>query len=223
MDFASSKTIVFLGDSVTEGCFGLYPTDYGFDTYREPEKCFVFKAKTMLCKKYGEENVRIINSGVSGDSTAKATLRIEQDVFAYHPDVVVVGTGLNDIFKQEAQARENYEILISSLEKCGAKLVIMTPNMMNTYVHERTIPCALKAAGTTAEKQNDGTLDRLVEMERTVARERGHAVCDVYLYWKNLYSSGEDVTELLINYVNHPCEKMHDVAAEMIVRTIEAL
>lgn len=217
------KTIVFLGDSVTEGCFGLYPTDYGFDTYRSPEDGYVKKAEKILCAKYGAENIKIINSGVSGDSTAKAALRVENDVYAHQPDIVVVATGLNDIFKPIGSTRENYDVLISSVKKCGAKIIVMTPNMMNTYVHPETVPCAMKVAATTAERQNDGTLDKIVEVERETAKKYGASVCDVYLYWKKLYSQGRDVTVMLENLINHPSKKMHDVAAEMIAESIEKL
>ena len=33
--------IVFLGDSITEGCFELFQTETGFDTVRDPERGYV--------------------------------------------------------------------------------------------------------------------------------------------------------------------------------------
>lgn len=225
MNFDKRKTIVFLGDSVTEGCFELYPTEYGFDTYRRPEKCFVTKVKSLLEKKYGVENINVINSGISGDSTKKALQRFESDVLRYSPDIVVTATGLNDVFR--ADLNDGYAKLYRELAErvlaCGAKHIVMTPNMMNTYVHEKTIPCSMKAAHGTMEKQNDGTLDKIVEIQKKTADEFGAAICDVYLFWKNLYYSGVDTTELLSNYINHPCEKMHDEAARLILETLEKL
>lgn len=223
MKFDRRKTIVFLGDSVTEGCFALYPTDYGFDTFREPEKCFVTKVKNALTVKYGEENVNVINAGVSGDTTMKALLRFERDVMQYSPDVVVTATGLNDIFRDMNTYAECYRELAERVKGSGAKHIVMTPNMLNTYVHPETLPCSLKVASSTVEKQKDGTLDSIVEIQRKTATEFGAALCDVYLFWKKLYSSGVDTTALLANYINHPCEEMHGEAARLVLDVIESL
>ena len=217
------KTIVFLGDSVTEGCFELYPTDYGFDTYREPEKCYVSKVKAGLASRYGEGRVNVVNAGISGDSTAKAMLRFEKDVLPYSPDIVVTATGLNDVFKKIEDFSSNYRLLCDKIKACGARQIVMTPNMMNTYVHPDTIPCALKAATATAGKQNDGTLDAIVNEEKRLAAEYNAVICDVYLFWKNLYNGGEDTTVLLSNLINHPNEKMHDAAAKLMLEAIDKL
>ena len=216
-------TIVFLGDSVTEGCFELYPTEYGFDTFRRPEKCFATKTKAMLEAKYGAENIKVINAGISGDSTLKALNRFETDVLPHSPDIVVTATGLNDIFRGSEGFETYYRELSDKVKACGAKQIVMTPNMMNTYVHPDTLPCSLKVANATAEKQNNGTLDAIADTERNIAAENGAAVCDVYLFWKNLYNSGEDTTVLLSNYINHPNEKMHETAAKLVFDTIVSL
>ena len=57
MNFETPKKIVFFGDSVTEGCFELYPASYGFDTVRRPEKAYPAIVTRALKEKYGENAV----------------------------------------------------------------------------------------------------------------------------------------------------------------------
>jgi len=90
-------TIAFLGDSVTQGCF---------EVYRKSEECIetVFD-KTSAYHKYFTDifsvlcpsvPVNVINAGISGGSVQHALSRLERDVIAYNPDLVVVCFGLND-------------------------------------------------------------------------------------------------------------------------------
>lgn len=41
-------------------------------------------------------------------------------------------------------------------------------------------------------------------------------VCDCYSEWKKLYKSGIDTTKLLINRINHPDRRMHQLFADML-------
>lgn len=214
--------IAFIGDSVTEGCFGFYETSYGFDTYREPEKSYPRKVTAALRSAYGESAVEPIYAGVSGDSTAKIILRID-DVLAMKPDIAVVASGLNDILRPLDKIRENYTILISRIAEAVPKVVVMTPPMMATYVRDDMPDYARKFAVSAVEKQNDGTLARIAQIEREVAAGFGAEVCDVYSYWENLYLHGTDITPLIANMINHPCEEMHEKAARLLFETLKRI
>lgn len=78
----SVPVIVFLGDSLTAG-FGLAAKD------ALPEQV------AKIFKDDGIE-VRIINAGVSGDTTANGLARFGWSVAATDPDLVVVALGAND-------------------------------------------------------------------------------------------------------------------------------
>lgn len=214
--------LAFIGDSVTEGCFGFYETSYGFDTYREPEKSYPRKVTAALKNAFGETAVEPIYAGVSGDSTAKILLRID-DVLALKPDIAVVASGLNDIFRPFDKIRENYSLLISKIAQEVPAVIVMTPPMIAPYVRDDIPQYARKFAVSAVEKQNDGTLRRIAQIEREVAAKYGAKICDVYSYWENLYLHGEDVTLLMANMINHPCEKMHDEAARLLLETLEKI
>ena len=208
--------IAFMGDSVTEGCFGLYPVGASFDTFREPEKVYHAKLLPMLEAKYGAGNVEIINAGLSGDNTTGGCKRLDRDVLSHHPDCVVICYGLNDSNRLLERFERNLREILGRVLASGARAVFLTPNMLNTYVDPRTLPEAAHIARRTMEIQNGGTMDRFMDAARVICAELGVDVCDAYAYWKKLAQEGVDTTAHLANYINHPDEEMHGVFARML-------
>ena len=101
--------------------------------------------------------------------------------------------------------------IIKKIAQAGAVPVIITPNMMNTYIHENTEPSALKVAEKTKAFQNNGTLDYFSDFLIRLSEKESLPFFDVYGMWKELYNKGTDTTCLLANYINHPAESMHDM------------
>ena len=219
MNFETPKKIVFFGDSVTEGCFELYPASYGFDTVRRPENAYPSLVTEALKRKYGD-NVTAINAGKSGDNAKRGLARIEADVLSQKPDLVTVAFGLNDIFRP-AEFEKNYEEILRKISSSGAKTIVITPNMLCTYIHPEILPEAMKVAVSAVRAQTDGTLDSIHFLSVSLAEKYGATVCDVYLYWKNLYLQGADTTAMLANFINHPSPQMHEETARLLLETIE--
>ena len=207
------KTFVFFGDSVTEGCFELYPTSYGFDTVRRPEYAYPTLLEPVLREKYGE--VRTVNAGLSGDNAHRALERLDRDVLSCHPDTVVVCFGLNDVFHPLERFSAALDAMFSRLRQYAA-VVFVTPNMLNTYLHPATLPCSEKIARKTLEFQVSGVFDRYIDAARTAARAAHIPVCDLYAYWQSLAAAGTDTTVLLSNYINPPTPAMHRVLADRL-------
>ncbi len=90
-------TVVFLGDSVTKGCFEVYfKLDSKIETVYETDKSFCDNFKKILNYLYPSAQINIINSGISGGNAENGNGRFERDVARYSPDLVVVGFALND-------------------------------------------------------------------------------------------------------------------------------
>ncbi|MGI6336462.1 MAG: SGNH/GDSL hydrolase family protein [Eubacteriales bacterium] len=208
------KTFVFFGDSVTEGCFELYPTSCGFDTYRRPELVYHHLLKEPLAEKYGD--VEIVNAGISGDNSHHALERIDTDVLAKKPDAVVVCFGLNDCFHPLQRYEASLDEIFRRLRDVP-RVIFLTPNMFNTYIHPDTLPESLKVANTTMKYQLDGTFDRYIDTARAVCKKHGVTVCDAYAEWKRRYAQGEDMTAQLANLINHPNAAMHRLFADMLL------
>jgi acyl-CoA thioesterase I len=99
--------IAALGDSLTAG-FGLSEAEG-----------FVPRLQAWL-DAYAESEVRVINAGISGDTTAGGRARVDW-VLADDPDAVIVALGGNDLLRglDPAAARENLEAILAALDARG--------------------------------------------------------------------------------------------------------
>src|SRR5690348_12379952 len=97
------KTIVCFGDSLTEGVGADPGTDY----------------PSLLRQKVG---LPVINSGVSGDTTAVALKRLDADVLDHDPKMVIITLGGNDFLQQlpKEETLSNMETIIDRIEAHGA-------------------------------------------------------------------------------------------------------
>ena len=205
--------IVALGDSVTHGAVA--PNEINYETVYWNR----LRQKILSVRNYVPVNV--INAGIGGITASASLGRLDAQVLAHHPDLVIVCFGLNDV----NDTLENYlGALRVIFEKClqaGADVIFMTPNMLNTYVADDTAACHLDYAAVTADIQNSGRMDRYMEAACALAREMGVTVCDCYAQWKAL-SATQDVTMLLANRINHPTSEMHELFAQALFTTIFA-
>lgn len=88
--------------------------------------------------------VKVINAGVRGDTTDAAALRLDRDVLAHEPALVIIQFGINDsavdVWKSPPatgprvpldQFRTNLRGFIETLQERGAKVILMTPNPLS--------------------------------------------------------------------------------------------
>ena len=200
-------TIVAFGDSVTHGALR--------DTI-DYETAYWNILKKKLNKTRDYVPVNVINSGIGGDRALLAVERIERDVISHHPDLIIVCFGLNDINVALEEYIQPLKTIFDRCKKCGADLIFMTPNMLNTYVADDTPEQWYEYAGVTASYQNEGRMDEYMRSAIDAAKQMNVTVCDCYGEWKKLYDKGVDTTKLLINRINHPCAEMHELFADML-------
>lgn len=208
-------TIVFFGDSVTQGCF-----EAGVC---EPESSFVAKFRKIMSTLYPAAKINIINSGVGGNNAADGLVRFDRDVAEYSPDLVVVGFALNDACGGEAHLKQYENDLTEMCEKVkslNAECIVLTPNMMCAKSSAKVADDMKGLSESFTKIQNGGLLDKIAETEKAVAVKCGVEVCDVYSCWKRMAENGVDTTELLSNGLNHPIRQMHELTAYKIVETL---
>jgi lysophospholipase L1-like esterase len=68
----------------------------------------------------------VINAGESGDTTARALHRLERDVLAEFPDLVLITLGGNDLKNGVARevAFDNLNTIVESIQETGARVII---------------------------------------------------------------------------------------------------
>lgn len=200
-------TIVAFGDSVTHGALAAGVIDY------ETVYHNILRRKINKVRNYVPVNV--INAGIGG-TCAKASLeRMERDVFSHNPDLVIVCFGLNDVNGSLESYISSLKTIFTRCKKSGAETIFLTPNMLNTYVAENTEESVREYATVCAEYQNGGKMDLYMKEAKELAESMEIKVCDCYSKWREL-SKTEDTTSLLINGINHPIPKMHELFADSL-------
>jgi acyl-CoA thioesterase I len=83
---------------------------------------------------------RVVNAGVSGDTTAGGLARLDW-ALADKPDLVILALGANDALRgiEPSTVRENLDKMIGKIEASGAKLLLLgmlaPPNWGEEYSH----------------------------------------------------------------------------------------
>jgi acyl-CoA thioesterase-1 len=119
--------VVALGDSLTAG-LGVAPDE-------------AFPARLQARLRSEGLAYRVINAGVSGDTTAGGLRRVDW-VLRSKPDVVIVALGANDGLRGQSpqSMRENLEQIVGRLQAAGARVLLagmrLPPNYGPEYTRE---------------------------------------------------------------------------------------
>jgi lysophospholipase L1-like esterase len=152
--------IVFLGDSITAA--GVGKTGY------------VTLIKNALNQKHKDLGIEVVGAGISGNKVPDLQRRLEKDVLAKKPTIVVIYIGINDVWHGEndpsrGTSKEKFEAglkdIIGKIQGSGARVVLCTP----TVIGEK------KGGGNKLDAQ----LDEYAEISRKVAKETKSAPCDL--------------------------------------------
>ncbi|MBE7054497.1 MAG: GDSL family lipase [Ruminococcaceae bacterium] len=215
-------TIVFLGDSVTQGCYELnVKSDDSVSVVFDKINVYHSYVQRIFNILFPKCPLNIINAGISGGKSHQACERLSRDVLCYNPDLTVVCFGLNDCGNISVEEySDSLKTIFTQAKAIGSEVIYMTPNMMNTsvsgFIKEKPI---LDIAQKSADKQNN-LMDEYIKQGMKTAEECGVKICDCYSLWKKLNESGVNTDELLANYINHPIREMHWLFAYKLVETM---
>ena len=204
-------TIVAFGDSVTHGAVGSGEIDY--------ESVYWNRLRKKINAKRNYVPVNVINAGIGGITASSSVGRLEKQVLAHNPDLVIVCFGLNDVNAELETYLTALRTIFMRLKESDTEVIFMTPNMLNTYVADDAPIMHKEYAKKTAEMQNEGRMDLFMHSAVALAKELDVAVCDCYQQWKEL-SKTQDITQLLANRINHPTREMHELFAENLFKVI---
>ena len=117
--------VVALGDSLTAG-LGVAADE-------------AFPARLQARLRAEGYDYRVVNAGVSGDTTAGGLRRVDWALRA-HPDVVIVALGANDGLRgQSPQAiRANLEEIVARFQAAGARVLLVGMRLPPNYGAEYT-------------------------------------------------------------------------------------
>ncbi len=191
---------------------------------------------TLLAKElsfYGAD-VKVINSGIGGNTTAMARARFEKDVLAHQPNVVILQFGINDsavdVWKKPPATaprvaledyRKNLREMVQVLKQHGARVILMTPNPISWTDPLRkrynTAPYVLD--------DPDGmnvNLRHYAEAVRTLAKEETTDLIDIYTAFKKADQDPKHNPGGLCKDGMHPDDEGHRIVANLLIQHLIA-
>jgi isoamyl acetate esterase len=145
------KKIIFFGDSITQA--GVQPGGY------------ITMIDQSLKDQKQDANYELVGAGIGGNKIYDLYLRMEEDVIAKNPDIVVVYVGVNDVWHKQTYGtgtdpdkfEKFYSAVIDKLQKKNISVVLCTP----AAIGERT----------DNSNQQDGDLNRYSNIIRGLAKK----------------------------------------------------
>lgn len=78
-------TIGFLGGSITQGSLS-----------STPEKCYAYNVYSYFRESFKKSNIKYINAGIGATTSQFGVARVDSDLLAYRPDIVILEFSVND-------------------------------------------------------------------------------------------------------------------------------
>ena len=154
------ETIVFLGDSITEAGTG----ESGFITLLAPS----------VESKFPKRRFNWINAGIAGHRVPDCLKRLEKDVIARKPTLVVVYIGVNDVWKwregkgtTKGEFEQGLRTIVTRLRKTGARVILATPAVIGeSYDRSNREDVMLDEYSSVIREISEDTGVRLVDLRR---------------------------------------------------------
>ena len=212
-------TIAFLGDSITaqkasdmKDGQGSYIDRFAkyLETRYEGSKVVVTPMETVV--KPAAKQVVIVKAGIGGNDSGQGLKRIDKDVMAHKPDLVVIMFGVNDENKKgesnqvpPVEYRANFEQMIAKVKAAGGQMILMTTSMKNT--------------GWSATR---GNLNEYAAVIRDLAKAHNLCCVDNFAAWENLPKRGYHYMIYLGTCINHPVDLGHQLFFEGLKTAFES-
>lgn len=152
---AKPTRVVFFGDSITQA--GVKPGGY----------------IDLLQKVLPADKFELMGAGIGGNKIYDLYLRMDDDVLAKKPDVVVVWVGVNDVWHKSSYGTGTdpdkfvkfYEAVVKKLQAANTRVVLVTP--------------ATIGEKTDFSNQQDGDLNLYSQLIRDLAKQYSLPVVDL--------------------------------------------
>jgi lysophospholipase L1-like esterase len=197
------KKIVFFGDSITQAGVN--------------EGGYIRRVDTLIAKAGLSDRYETIGKGIGGNKIYDLFLRMDADVLALKPDIVVVYVGVNDVWHKSSFGTGTdyekfghfYEAVVGRLKSAGIRVILATP--------------AVIGEKTDHSNEQDGDLNHYSNWIRRYAADNGLSLVDLrktFLEY-NLRNNPANVEKgILTTDRVHLNEKGNQVVAEAMWEAI---
>jgi lysophospholipase L1-like esterase len=200
--------IVVLGDSITRGVrLGVTEED-------------TFASMLQRDLRSAGRAIEVVNQGIGGERTDQALKRLESDVLARRPKVVVVMYGTNDSYVDKGQVEsritaqqfeDNLETIVQTLQRQHIKVVLMTEPRWGRA-----------AAANGAGEHPNLRLQQFMQRTRKLANAANLPLVDHFLHWTEAEKRGTDIGSWTTDQC-HPNAAGHRQLADQLLAVMESL
>lgn len=202
----TKKKVVFFGDSITAA--GIQPAGY------------ITKVGEMATRDKLSDKFEFIGAGIGGNKVYDLYLRVDDDVLARNPDIVVIYIGVNDVWHKRTHGtgtdydkfEKFYNALIKKLLDRKIKLILATP----AVIGERT----------DASNELDGDLNRYSALIRTIAEKNKIPLVDlrkVFMDYNKANNPDNKESGVLTTDRVHLNEKGNELVATEMWKAISSI
>ncbi|AMR06356.1 SGNH/GDSL hydrolase family protein [Bacillus thuringiensis] len=194
LDKGQKATIVFLGDSTTE---------QNFQTNGKPGHVSIIN--DFLKNTYGSDIVKVVNSGVSGNTIIDMSARIDK-IISINPDIVVINSGLNDAGRKISNEdfETKYKWVIEQIQqKTNAQILLRTSNKV--------------MESDSVNKRLETDINPIV---KKLSDENKTGFVDLYSYYSYQITNLGVPFKSINNDNFHPNEKGQQIIADLLLYTL---
>lgn len=180
-------TIVALGDSITAG----FAVRRGFPSFWNE----------LLRQKYPDAKIKMINSGVSGDTTSDGLARLDWMVLGYEPDLVTINFGINDAalgIDIDEFSGNLMQIIMRIRAGPGSEILLLSSQPLETPGFDKVVMKYYDAIKEVAEADDVGFVD-------------------VYSAWMERVNQGTPLSSFILPGLDHPNEDGYKIIAEAVM------
>lgn len=248
-----SVTIAFFGDSVTQGCFegdwdpedqqyvyhtrfcnmlrekypqakirainaGIGGNTAGMGLYRMEKDVLEQKPDfCVVCFGINDTSYCALNRITTKMQFAKDMLAMMK------PNMDETAYALLEGCKPKEAYRYSMDRILTILKENQIPAMVLTPNRMSLVpMSDKENPAYLLSA-INAMLTKFGTMDKMMNIARTVAKAHNVPVADGYAHWKALEKQGVVTSASYVNGTNHPSRELHQELANVLFAAFERI
>ncbi|OQX51175.1 MAG: hypothetical protein B5M54_11180 [Candidatus Aminicenantes bacterium 4484_214] len=177
--------------------------------------------------------IETYNAGVPGETTEDARPRLENDVLAHHPHLVIIQFGLNDAaidFKRGRTTpwvsldryQSNLRYFIETLLQKKIYVLLMTPNPMRWTPHLKRV-FNQPHYNHRFPRGINVLLRNYAWIVRNLSRLFSLPLIDVFRLWETREVKGEGQVQKLLSDGLHPNDQGHELIATWLADKIKEL
>lgn len=146
-----SQKVIFFGDSITQQ--GAKPGGY------------IVKMTEALAQKNQSSDYELVGAGVGGNKVYDLYLRMDDDVLAQNPDVVVIWVGVNDVWHKTMYGTG------TDIDKFEKFYTAIINKLLDRHIRTILVTPAVIGEKTDFTNQQDGDLNAYSQVIRNLAQK----------------------------------------------------